>query len=262
MPTVQNAWIGVPGGWSIEAEFAFYAIFPILIVRMRGLRRALVALAISLPVAWAANSAGLAAYQPAYGDMATDQFLYYWLPNQIPVFLVGLVTYELIVSLSEEGRWQRAARGIVRFRVGILAICLVTFASLAMLPWPRLPEPGHAFLPSHVIAATAFAGACVALTLCPGTIITNRFVTRLGQASFSAYLIHFAIIAGLERVLPDRILAGTGVAAALTGGALFLLVLGLTGCIAQITYRLIETPAIRIGSLVIAGTRSRAIAAI
>lgn len=262
MPTVQNAWAGVPGGWSIEAEFAFYAVFPILIVTLRGLWRALAALAISLPFAWAANSVGLAAYEPIYGAVATDQFLYYWLPNQFPVFLCGLVTYELIVNFSPGGLWQRAGRSAARLSPLIAGLSLVIFALLAIVPWPRLPAPGHAFLPSHVIAAIAFSGATVALALRPGTVIANRLVAQLGQASFSAYLIHFAVIAGFERLLPSWTFTQTGVPAALTGGVLFLVILIVTGVIAQATYRLIEMPAIRLGARVIGRPTHRAVTAI
>ncbi len=128
MPTVPDTWVGVPGGWSIEAEFAFYAIFPVLIVTLRGIWLSLAALAVSLPLAWVANDVAWTVYQPVYGAVATSQFLYYWLPNQLPVFLSGLVTYELIVNFSLTGRWQGAGRHVARLGPAIMA-----------LPYPHLP---------------------------------------------------------------------------------------------------------------------------
>jgi peptidoglycan/LPS O-acetylase OafA/YrhL len=251
MPTVPGTWVGVPGGWSIEAEFAFYALFPVLIVALRGITRALAGLILSLPLAWIANAVGVIIFEPTYGATATDQFLYYWLPNQLPVFLCGLVAYEFIVECQSEGQLQAIGRRIAAIGPVLLGLCGIAFLALAILPWPRRPQPDHAFLSSHVIAAVAFSGVVVIFGLRPMALIVNPLVVGLGKASFSAYLIHFAVISGLERMLPASVFAQTGVPAALTSGVLFLLVLTMTGGIAQATYRVIELPAIRLGGLVV-----------
>ena len=91
----------------------------------------------------------------------------------------------------------------------------------------------------------------IILGLRPIALIVNPLVVGLGKASFSAYLIHFAVISGLEHTLPSTVFAQTGIPAALTSGVLFLLVLTVTGGIAQATYRVIELPAIRLGGLVV-----------
>jgi len=251
MPTVPGIWVGVPGGWSIEAEFAFYALFPILIVALRGVPRALVGLLLSLPLAWIANAVGLAIYEPVYGATATDQFLYYWLPNQLPVFLSGLVAYEVLAECRSDGQLQAFGRRITAIGPVLLGLCGIAFLALAILPWPRLPQPDHAFLPSHVIAAVAFSCAVVIFGLRPMVLIVNPLVVGLGKASFSAYLIHFAVISGLEHMLPSSVFTQTGIPAALASGVLFLLVLTMTGSIAQATYRVIELPAIRLGGFMI-----------
>jgi len=67
-------------------------------------------------------------------------------------------------------------------------------------------------------------------------------------------LLHFAIIDGLERVLPAALFQPTGLTAAFAGFGLFLLVFGLTVGAAQMTYRLIEMPGIRLGGRAIALT--------
>jgi peptidoglycan/LPS O-acetylase OafA/YrhL len=248
MPTVQGAWVGVPGGWSIEAEFAFYALFPVLMLALRGLKRSAAACVLSLPLAWAANGLGWRAYAPVYGHAATDQFLYYWLPNQLPVFLLGLVAYEAMAGLSPGGRWQRFGGQLAGIGPALCVLCLCAFLLLAFLPWPRLPQPDHLFLPAHWLAAVAFSGAAVTLALRPWAVTVNRGVAALGQASFSAYLLHFAIIDRLQDVLPAWLLAQTGWAAAWTGCGLFLAVFALTAVAAQISYRLIELPGIRLGA--------------
>jgi peptidoglycan/LPS O-acetylase OafA/YrhL len=258
MPTMPGAWVGTPGGWSIEAEFAFYALFPALIMALRGPGTALAAIAASLALAWIANAAGWANYAPIYGEIATDQFLYYWFPNQLPVFLCGLFVYECLARLLPGGRWQ-VLGGLLARRSGmLLGISVLVFASLALLPWPRLPAPGSGFLASHVIAAIAFGGTATALALRSMPLLVNRAVVRLGQASFSAYLLHFAVIEAVLRLLPAAVFTPTGLGAAATSGVLFLLVLGVTGLVAQVTYRLIELPAIQLGTRVIGMDRTGA----
>ena len=248
MPTVRGAWIGVPGGWSIEAEFGFYALFPLLMAKLRGPGRASCATLVSLPLAWVADMLGRSVYQGGYGSAATDQFLYYWLPNQLPVFLCGLLAYECMAALSPGGGWRRLGDRLVPRASLLLGLSVFGFASIALLPWPRLPTPAAAFLTSHILAAVAFGGITVALALRPMPLIANRMMVYLGQASFSAYLLHFAVIEAIRRLLPGVLLTPRGTGAVAVSVLLFLLVLAVTGLVAQATYRLIELPAIRWGA--------------
>jgi peptidoglycan/LPS O-acetylase OafA/YrhL len=256
MPTVPDAWVGVPGGWSIEAEAAFYALFPLLMWSLRGPARVAAGFALSLLLAWAADLSGAWFFGPVYGPAATDQFLYYWLPNQLPVFLVGLAAYEALEGFSPGRRWQVFGARLARVGPLLCGLSVCAFLMLAFLPWPRLPRWDHVLISVHVLAAVAFAVAAVALVLRPWVVVVNRFVVAVGRASFSAYLVHFAIIDVLGRVLPASVFRQTGLAAAFAGCGLFLVVFGLTVVAAQVSYRLIELPGIRLGGRVIAWTRS------
>ena len=75
-------------------------------------------------------------------------------------------------------------------------------------------------------------------------------MVHLGQASFSAYLLHFAVIEVVRRMLGSFLLVPRGIGAAMVSVSLFLLILAVTGLFAQATYRLIELPAIRWGARV------------
>ncbi len=262
MPTIQKAWIGVPGGWSIEAEFAFYALFPVIMVLGTGVKRASIMLLASLPLAWIADVVAASIYGPIYGATSTDQFLYYWLPNELPVFLCGLVLHEVMVQLSPGGAWQEAGDRIARRAAWLLTGSVLAFASLGLMSWPRLATPGFAFVSSPTVAALAFCGCTVALAVRPTPLVVNALIIRLGQASFSAYLLHFAVIAALERVVPASVFATTGLVAIASAFLFFLAILLVTGAFSQATYRLIELPAIRLGQRFNAGLdRSRAFVA-
>ena len=259
MPTIPGAWIGVPGGWSIEAEFAFYALFPILMVTLRGLTRSFACLLLSLPLAWLANSAGRATFAPIYGAASTDQFLFYWVPNQLPVFLCGLVAYEVACLVVSDNRFTTTRRHIAANCHRLLGMTIFFFLLLAFTSWPRLPQPDHAFVPAHLLATIAFCVTLVVLVVRPTAIMANRVVIMLGKASFSAYLVHFAVISGLEHVLPHWVLDQVQAPAVVTSFLLFLLVMIVTGGISQLTYHAIELPAIKLGGWLIRVSQRRVV---
>jgi len=255
MPTVADAWVGVPGGWSIEAEFAFYACFPLIITWLRGPASALAACLASLPLAWLANQAACGLYTPLYGHMATDQFLYYWLPNQLPAFLCGVLLHEAGDALQPGGIWHAAGGVLARRPVLLLAAGALGLPCLAIIPVPRVPQPGWAFLSAPFLAASAFAAISLSLAArpmkLPMTLIVNPVTIRLGQASFSAYLIHFAVLSAIAAMLPAWLLALPGMRAIAAACLLFIVGLGVTFVLAQITYRMVEKPAIALGTQII-----------
>ncbi len=256
MPTQPGAWIGVPGGWSIEAEMMFYALFPLLMNRLRGVMPACAAALASLPLAWLANAAARSIYEPLYGTEAAEQFLYYWLPNQLPVFLIGLCVFEICTRATPGQPWSALGAWVGRHARAVLAGAAALFLALAWLPVPRLPEPGWAFIDAPALAAAAFGGAVLALRFGKFRWVALPALTRLGQASFSAYLLHFAIITGVEALLPPLATGLTGISACLASFAIFAAVLTITAGLSQVTYRWIEQPGIRLGGVVVRGWAS------
>ncbi len=253
MPTTPGAWIGVPGGWSIEAEMMFYALFPLLMGRLRGTMPAFAAALASLPLAWLANTAVRTLYAPFYSDGVTGQFLYYWLPNQLPVFLIGLCIFETCRRAAPGQIWGALGAWLGRHARAVLAAAVALFLALAWLPIPRLPEPDWAFVDAPALAAAAFGCAVLALRFGRFRFVAMPALTALGQASFSAYLLHFAIIAVVETLLPPRVAGLTGIPACLASCAVFALVLTVTAGLSRLTYRWIEQPGIRLGGLALRG---------
>lgn len=134
MPTTPDTWAGVPGGWSVEAEFGFYAMFPVIVTALRGIPRAIAGLLLSLVMALVMNAGGLSAYEPAYGHTATDQFLYYWLPNQLPVFLTASSPTRSLPSAPPV-----AASGPPAAALPQLPRQWFSFAYWPSWPWPSCP---------------------------------------------------------------------------------------------------------------------------
>ena len=101
---VTETWGGVPGGWSVEDEFAFYLLFPLLIWIAATPLRAILLVVVSLVVAGACNSFSYGHYVATYGNSVTDQWMYYSFPNQLPVFALGFVAYHAFIRLQPRGR--------------------------------------------------------------------------------------------------------------------------------------------------------------
>jgi peptidoglycan/LPS O-acetylase OafA/YrhL len=249
LPTADHAWEVVPGGWSMAAEFGIYALFPILAYTVASLRRALVAWGVVLIVGGALDQLAIAFYEPSYGWRAADQFSYYWLPNQLPVFLCGFLVFFLLQHLREGHRFWRAAAVDLTARGGIVTgLAILMFLSIAYLPLARLPNIGHGVLPAHVVAAALFSAVTVALGLSPRTIWTNRFIVNLGRVSFSAYLLHFSIMDFLSKHLDLLFKTGSsGIEAIIRLGVFLPTVASITLAVSAATYAVVETPMIAAG---------------
>jgi peptidoglycan/LPS O-acetylase OafA/YrhL len=220
MPATINSF--VPGGWSIAAEATFYLLFPLLLL-LKQRRAWIAALAcLSLPVSVASYHM-LAARFPGDGDDAS--FAYFFWLTQLPAFLLGVCAAALLPALE---RFRSQAAWI--FPVVSLLICLAALSRGVTSSYIVADVLFFAFVLSGAIGGSRFLGAGV--------------LRRLGQISFSVYLVHFAVVA-LARE-PTRWLAATiGDAPALWIG--YASVLGVSAAVATATYEYIEKPGIALG---------------
>jgi len=139
LPTTDDGWTVVPGSWSVAAEFGFYFLLPLLVTLASSLGRAAVALVASLVLAYIANQIAFDIYIDTYGFKATDQFLFFWLPNQLPVFLLGIGLYH-VLRRADAAPWAVAGHAFWRLHadmilaLGALAILSVPFLMIHACP--------------------------------------------------------------------------------------------------------------------------------
>ena len=245
---VEGSWAAVPGSWSVADEFGFYLFFPVLAGLITTLPRAVLALLLSLVAAFLLNRFAFQLWVGPYGWKATDQFLYYWLPNQLPVFMVGFCTFHALARLHAPDGWVGARGLIARHGSVLAALAWVGFFALGYVVLPRKPVLTVPFLPVHVIAAMAFAVLTVALALAPRSPFNNRAIRALGRVSFSAYLVHFGVIDLLGPAMPGVFaLDSTGMEGIWRATLFLAAVVGVTWLISAATFRIVEQPMIGLG---------------
>jgi peptidoglycan/LPS O-acetylase OafA/YrhL len=217
-----SAWQGgaalavVPGGWSVSTEVTFYIALPALLWAIDGrLPRAVTLTTLAIAVAQ------LRVHYPMAG-LAVSGFLN---PIQYaPVFLFG-ITAALVASQMTLPRMPTA--------------CL-TLLAFAIVGLPQLPIPAQDGLSLLSFAAVVTA-VVILVAADPPTILTSPVMRRIGEVSYSMYLIHFAVLAPSLSVavwlFPVADWRATLLHMVLTTAVSF--------WAACITYRFVECPAIR-----------------
>lgn len=248
IPTVPGRWMVVPGGWSIGVEFTFYFMFPLLAMLIRSMRGAIVFCGIALAVGCIANLIMDDTLRGHYSATAIENFLYFWFPNQLPVFALGTVLYFILLGLRAKPDGTIA---ILLRRYGILIVlaCFAAGVVAANLPFPpSLPFAPPLIVPTLLVASLIFMIVAAVLGNDPRSPFINRLICSLGQVSFSAYLLHFAVLHKLPQLLPSVFDTGAkGWQAIFVWFVLWLVAVPTTYALSMITFRMVESPMIEVG---------------
>ena len=243
MTTVDESWQVVPGGWSIGVEFSFYFMFPVLACYVISLKRSLIFFTSSLVVSFLAYFYGLQHYKNLYGEQAADNFLFFWLPNQLGIFALAFILYFVINSgnnlLNE--RFNKYIGHRLVFIFGVLLILIISQIGINkhfsnLMPW----------LPAHYIISFIFFVLMIGLYQNNFSVFINVLFIRLGEVSFSAYVLHFAVIQ-LCKSYTHSMIAAEGWMSILYFSLFLPLVIVLTYVFSRLTYKMIELPSIAVG---------------
>lgn len=227
------------GGWSVGIEMIFYALFPVLILLLRDHRSALAFLLFSLVVSYATRAALTAQYLALTPQPKWDWSYFSFAPN-LCFFAMGL--YAFHVSR--------------RFAISSLAPNVLASAAIMLIGILLLTDFGKRIYtlgrPDILLWGAGLACLCAWQSLRPSRILSNPVMAYLGERSFSIYLLHPVIIAatkdrlaGLHELLQPSLGAYAYFACAIPVVALVL-------AAAEISYRLVEVPGIRLGRRLIA----------
>jgi len=181
----------VPGGWTIAVEMNFYLLLPFLAKYLSNLKRAAAATVLLLGFRLAVNHF-YAGFFSAESDL-DRRFLYFWLPNQLPVFAFGIILFHGVRAQLETVIVPAPA---AKKRKRYLAPCLLVLFLILF----TMGTAGRTFFAPHLFFGAAFLvlGACLALR--PYSFFVNRLTCHTGKVSYSAYLWHFFVISWIVRI--------------------------------------------------------------
>ena len=244
MPTVAGQWYVIPGGWSIAVEFTFYVLFPLYAAWVRSLTKALIALAGAILVGLFINRWEFLFLSATYSPATVQNFLFFWFPNQACVFAFGGVAFCLM------GRMRGKASG-TNFATLCAMAAVSLFFSLSFLPLGQFLGD-RPIVPVSLAVSLPLALFMVALSHTKNKLLVNVYVMHMGKVSFSAYLVHFAVLRALSH-LPGLNLADiSGYPAIVLFVAFWPVVILLSYFAAWCSYRFIEVPGIAVGKGLVA----------
>ena len=227
----------VPGGWSIGTEMAFYLIFPILFALFDQAYKkyGIIALYVLVGLSILTNIGIQLVLQQLLTTVIDDgSFIYYNLINQLPVFLLGITIFfhhhnEIPIQLS--------------LSIQTVIVLVLTISEILLLPSKQYWLVAT-FLP--VIAGISFV---FLLNILKESKYSNRFLTEIGQVSYSMYIFHFMfawyLVPGIGLILKKGILPELLLVCSIT------LVTQLTFAIAKLSKKYIEAPGIWVGKTLI-----------
>lgn len=240
MPVLLSRWNPFPGGWSVSVEFTFYAVFPWFVSVAGSARKVIFFILAALAVGAVANRLALTAMAAAYPPVQLRNFLFFWFPGQASVFGFGALVF-LAIRRFPPTPWTA--------RLLAISAC-IAFVVLAFVPLGHFPGDGLR-IPSVAAVCPPLALFVYALSGLPPGLLVNRFAAAMGRVSFSAYLLHFAVLGWLDR-FAGRLGAGaTGYAAIAAFVVAWWVAVLLTFAAAWGVWRMIERPGIAFGSRLI-----------
>lgn len=230
-------WINtvVPGGWSVAVEMSFYLFVPLLVRWIRSSSQAFLFILFSLVGQFILHRL-FAPIQPIPSVWLWEQYLYLYLPSQLPVFGLGILMYYLIYPdasrpVSVSAKWYLAA----------ISLWLLT-----------LMQSKSGMLPPHILFGLSFMGLGIALSRYLAPILVNPILGYIGRISYSMYLTHFAVIVFVNNYAQPYL---HGIESTWPGIASFSLrywlVVVPTVVLSSIFFRLVEVPGQNLGRLII-----------
>jgi peptidoglycan/LPS O-acetylase OafA/YrhL len=216
----------VPGTHTVVVEMMFYALLPLLVLKIKNINQAFRFTFIAYVIAVFLRYF-LRLHSPIENEELWRNFLYLNLINQLPNFGIGIIAYFLILKNDRN--------------LSMLNLLILTLLLIGSVIWEFL-------IPNSYYYSAGFLLLLFILSRNEFACIVNKFTVFIGKISYSVFLIHFAfsfalIKSGLFYVLSDNIY--------LRFIFSYLLILAATIPFAWLSYRFIETPFRNLGEKII-----------
>lgn len=213
--------------WAVAIELQFYLIFPLL---LRLLNRSGPAGLLRLVAAMVVLRVLVRVAQP---DVDLNALTYFSLVGRLDQFLFGMLAAWVFVKRRS---WVRGSL----FPVAVLAAVAILWAFNQLHGYVEAPAWRVVWVDVEAVVWASVIVTYVALLEHRRGAVT-RLAAKLGEVSFSFYLLHFAVVAGVVTVSHHLVVRIGG---AVTSGVVsgLLVATPITLAVALVTYHAIERP--------------------
>ncbi|RXK17236.1 acyltransferase [Macrococcus sp. DPC7161] len=172
----------VPGGWSISNEVMFYLLLPFIYKFIKNSKTAIILFISSVIILVPYTLLSIIEY-----NFKSSYYMYffYWFPNQLPIFLLGIVLY--FVSKKYKSKFKE------KFNLTYANIILYFITTLIIL-FASIHFISYFTYFNHLIFGILFSIFAFVLSIYNNKIFVNKFTIFIGKISFSMYLIHFFFV--------------------------------------------------------------------
>lgn len=172
-------WINtiVPGGWSIGVEMMFYCCLPFFFTRITNLKSAINFLLVSLILKGFVEFSIKLLVEQTNVEMFNN-FLFFYLPSQLPIFALGAILYQLLKSGIEE------IKEITNSQIMIFLIFLFYY----------LITRDQIFINDNLLFGIGFLVFALLMSRSNSKLLINSYICLIGKVSYSLYLVHFIVI--------------------------------------------------------------------
>jgi peptidoglycan/LPS O-acetylase OafA/YrhL len=224
-------WINslVPGGWSVAVEFLFYIILPFLFSKIKNIKQAFNFFVITIILRTFLNIF-LSKFNPTSPEYLWSEYLFLYLPSQLPVFSLGIIMYFIIIE--KQNIYDISKKYLLLF-----SICLLG----------QLTTGRTIILPNHINFGIGFFLFAIAISKYKCKIFINSLFIYIGKISYSMYLVHFGIL-GLLTKIEFVNYVDNGIFNYIIR---FIIVTIITVILSTVSYNIIEKPFQKIGKNII-----------
>ena len=236
-----------PGGWSVGVEMLFYLSIPMLFKYIDSLRKSILLFVVTMLFSIMINHY-LLNYTTLFLNSIWSNInpwsLYFWLPNQLPIFILGIILYYInsnMVFSFQSGRM-------------ILILSIILFIGFSFFKF-SLDYPFY-LIKREYVYGLIFVLFAIGVYTTNNEIIINSFIQKIGIVSFSMYLNHFLIVSvlgfignGIYKILVDYFnLSDLMLRNDFVFWCFYFLIILITYIISKNTYKYIEIKGINLGS--------------
>jgi peptidoglycan/LPS O-acetylase OafA/YrhL len=205
------------GSWSIAIEMVFYLIVPLLFSFITDLNKAVLFFLATVIFSFTCNL--VLSNMPISEHPKFNEFLYFYLPSQLPVFALGFVLFFLIRQKTP-------------------TLSFWTVFALSLLLIIHIVLGGKGIIAPFVLLSIGFMFFAFAASKLNPALIVNPVTIFIGKISFGLYLFHWMVI----YVITDLGLAYRTSSVFLNFVIREMLILAATSIVAYIAWLCIEKP--------------------